>query len=84
MDYEEDRHYFLAQYFRDHYDQALKSYPYINSKIQITRLEVWITNRGAQTQNIRNIVALQDLGEALPENTTLPSRIPDFFNARAV
>ena len=84
LDYEEDRHYFLAQYFRDHYDQALKSYPYINSKIQITRLEVWITNRGAQTQNIRNIVALQDLGEALPENTTLPSRIPDFFNARAV
>jgi len=84
LDYEEDRHYFLAQYFRDHYDQALKSYPYINTKVQITRIEVWITNRGAQTQSIRNIVALQDLGEALPENTTLQNRIPEFFNAEAV
>ncbi|MEK9609494.1 MAG: hypothetical protein VW058_07465, partial [Flavobacteriaceae bacterium] len=30
LDYEEDRHYFLAQYFRDNYDKFLKNYPYIN------------------------------------------------------
>ena len=83
LDYEEDRHFFLAQFFREQYDEALKTYPYINSKAQITRIEVWVTNRGAQTNNIRNIVALQDLGEALPNRTALADRIPDFFTAQA-
>ena len=27
LDYEEDRHYFLAQYFRDNYDKFLQNYP---------------------------------------------------------
>ena len=46
LDYEDNRHFFLAQYFRSHYDQALSNYPYINtSDVQITRLEVWVTNR---------------------------------------
>ena len=60
LDYEEDRHYFLSQYFRDNYDKSLKTYPYINSGVQINRIEVWVTNRGAQTQNVRNIIAIQD------------------------
>ena len=34
------------------------------SKVQITRVEVWVTNRTNRTENIRNIIALQDLGEA--------------------
>jgi len=63
LEYEEYRHYFLAQYFRDHYDNAVKNYPFINSTARITRIEVWKTNRTSQTENIRNIVALQDLGE---------------------
>ncbi|GAA4279886.1 T9SS outer membrane translocon Sov/SprA [Gaetbulibacter aestuarii] len=63
-DYDENRHFFLAQYFRDHYDEALKSYPFINNKgLQITRIEVWVTNRSNRTDNVRNIVGLQDLGE---------------------
>lgn len=63
-EYDENRHFFLAQYFRDNYDKALKDYPYINNRgIQITRIEVWITNRNSSTNNVRNIVALQDLGE---------------------
>ncbi len=64
LDYDENRHFFLAQYFRENYDEALKTYPYINSRIQITRLEVWVTNRSNQTDDVRNIVALQDLGES--------------------
>ena len=34
------RHFFLSQYFRDTYDEALlKTYPYINNKgLQITRI----------------------------------------------
>ena len=66
LDYDENRHFFLSQYFRDKYDEALLNYPYINSNIQITRIEVWVTNRSTQTENVRNIVALQDLGESDP------------------
>ncbi|WP_410488899.1 cell surface protein SprA [Algibacter sp. L3A6] len=64
-DYDENRHFFLAQYFRDNYDKALKTYPYLDTRgLQITRIEVWITNRSNRTDNVRNIVALQDLGES--------------------
>ena len=64
LDYDENRHFFLGQYFREHYDEALENYPFINSQVQITRIEVWVTNRTNQTQNVRNILALQDLGES--------------------
>ncbi|UKM65760.1 cell surface protein SprA [Flavobacteriaceae bacterium GSB9] len=73
-DYDENRHFFLAQYFRDTYDASLANYPFINNRgLQITRIEVWVTNRSNRTENVRNIVALQDLGEigynqADPEN----------------
>jgi len=64
LDYDENRHFFLAQYFRNRYDEALLNYPWINSQVQITRIEVWVTNRTNQTENIRNIVSFQDLGES--------------------
>lgn len=76
LDYDNDRHFFLSQYFRDKYDASLKSYPLISSRVQITRLEVWVTNKqnrvNTTSNNLRNIIALQDLGEAqltgLPDN----------------
>jgi cell surface protein SprA len=71
LDYDEDRHFFLSQYFRDRYDTALANYPFINTPVEITRVEVWVTNRSAQTQNVRNIVGLQDLGEADPNKTRI-------------
>lgn len=71
LEYDEDRHYFLSHYFRDHYDEALTNYPYIQSQVQITRLEVWVTNTSQQTTNVRNVVALQDLGEAIEDNTRI-------------
>jgi len=86
LDYDEDRHFFLAQYFRDQYDEALSNYPYIRSQVQITRLEVWVTNRSQQTLNVRNVVALQDLGEALEEKTRIGRANGDpagFFNFSA-
>ncbi|MHB1146850.1 MAG: T9SS outer membrane translocon Sov/SprA [Lutibacter sp.] len=67
-DYDENRHFFLSQYFRDHYNTALKDYPLINSAINITKVEVWVTNRNATTIDIRNIVALSDIGEGDPSN----------------
>ncbi len=62
--YDENRHFFLAQYFREHYDSALKNYPFVDSPVQITRVEVWITNRNSDPRDVRNIVAIQDLGES--------------------
>ncbi len=64
MQYDENRHFFLAQYFRDHYEEALKTLPVINSPIQITRIEVWVTNSTGVTQNTRDVVAFMDLGES--------------------
>lgn len=63
-DYDENRHFFLAQYFRNNYDKSLLRYPFIENNIQITRIEVWVTNRSNQTDNVRNVVAFQDLGES--------------------
>lgn len=71
LDYEEDKHFFLSQYFRDNYDEALVSYPYRNTMVQITRIEVWVTNRSQQTLNVRNVVAIQDLGESISEKTRI-------------
>lgn len=67
LDYDNDRHFFLSQYFRNKYDASLRNYPLIDSRVQVTRLEVWVTNKqnrvAANNNNLRNIVALQDLGE---------------------
>jgi cell surface protein SprA len=68
LDYDADRHFFLSQYFRNLYDRSLAKYPVIDSRVQITRMEVWVTNRqnrvSTTDNNLRNIVALQDLGES--------------------
>ncbi|OIQ21839.1 MAG: cell surface protein SprA [Flavobacterium sp. MedPE-SWcel] len=68
LDYDADRHFFLSQYFRNQYDYAMRSYPLISSRVQITRMEVWVTNRqnriNATENNSRNIIAIQDLGES--------------------
>ena len=63
-DYEENRHFFLAQYFRDRYDDAMKTLPNLTTGVKINRVEVWVTNKTGTTSNTRNIVALTDLGES--------------------
>lgn len=83
QDYDADKHFFLAHYFRDNYDSALENYPYIRSQVQVTRIEVWVTNRSQQTLNIRNVVAIQDLGEARNDRTRIGQNngVPaGFFN----
>lgn len=90
LDYDADRHFFLSQYFRENYDRSLRNYPFIDSRVQITRIEVWITNRqnrvNTTNNNLRNIVALQDLGESqltgFTENQVVVRNpiTPGFFN----
>jgi len=63
-DYEAYKHYFLSHFFRDIYEKALSNTPIINSSVNITRVEVWITNTNFSTDENRNIIAFQDLGES--------------------
>ncbi|WP_035651483.1 cell surface protein SprA [Flavobacterium sp. ASV13] len=89
LDYDNDRHFFLSQFFRDRYDASLKSYPVINSRVQVTRIEVWVTNKqnrvSTTSNNLRNVIALQDLGEGplsdVPDNEVVViSSTAGFFN----
>ena len=75
-EYEENKHYFLAHYFRNEFKTALKELPLVASNVNILKMEVWVTNIGAAVTENRNIVAFQDLGENDPYNTNVLSGIP--------
>lgn len=70
-EYEENRHYFISQYFYEHYNSAMATLPTPNTNIKIIRMEVWRTNVGAAVTNNRNIVALTDLGENSPSSSRI-------------
>ena len=82
-DYEENRHFLLAQYFRNNYNAVLANLPAVTARVQILQMEVWVTNRNGSTTDTRDIVGLMDLGENTPFNTniqqykTLPNGLPD-------
>ncbi len=65
-EYDENKHFFLGQFFRDHYNQYLETLPLVGSPIVITKIEVWRTTIGAATNENRNIIAFTDLGESNP------------------
>jgi cell surface protein SprA len=62
-EYDENRHFFLAHYFRDTYDQNMAHLPLIASGVEITKIEVWVTNKRGTYDNARNVVAFMDLAE---------------------
>lgn len=66
--YEANKHYFLNYYHREHYDEAMTTMPIVNSAVNITKIEVWVTNRINKTENTRNIIAFTDLGETKAVN----------------
>ena len=61
--YEENRHFFLSQFFRDKYDAGMRTLPNLMTGVKINRVEIWVTNKTGRTDNTRSIVALTDLGE---------------------
>lgn len=61
--YDENRHFFLGHYFRDNYDNAMSKLPFVQSAVNITRIEVWITNKKNDYSQSRNIVAFADVAE---------------------
>ena len=62
-DYQANSHFFLSQWFRDNYDSFASRLPYVSSGVQITRIEVWVTNKNSTYNQSRNLVAFMDLGE---------------------
>lgn len=84
LDYEENRHFFIGQYFREdiigddgkqsnRFNKALETLPIVTSNINITKIEVWVTNIGAAITENRNIIAFLDLGESNPYEQALNS-----------
>ncbi|MCA5003955.1 T9SS outer membrane translocon Sov/SprA [Sphingobacterium bovistauri] len=68
--YEANQHYFIAHYFRENYNKSLQNASFINSPIQITAIELWVSNRSNKTESSRDILALIDLAE---KNTFNPN-----------
>ena len=62
--YDANRHFFLAHFFRDNYDQFASKLPIVTSGVQITRVEVWVTNKSGNFNQSRSLVAFMDLGES--------------------
>lgn len=67
-DYEDNRHYLLAQHFREKYNSTMSNLPVVGSQVQVQRLEVWVTNKTGATTDARDVVGFMDLGEARPYN----------------
>ncbi|MCL6523360.1 MAG: cell surface protein SprA [Thermoflavifilum sp.] len=71
--YMENQHFLLAQYFHDHFAEAMSDLPVVKSQVYITRIEVWVTNKSGATTNAREVVGLMDLGEYQPFNPNIHS-----------
>ncbi|MBL7927190.1 MAG: cell surface protein SprA [Bacteroidia bacterium] len=84
--YEANRHFFLGQYFRNRYDEALKNAPQITSPVIITKCEVWVVKPGLT--DTRSLIGFADLGEDVPlsqspivqsPNPIIPGALPNNF-----
>ena len=67
-EYEENKHYFLSQYFRDTYESSLSTPPLISSRAIISKVEVWVSNVNSSVENTKNIIGFMDLGEGTQTN----------------
>jgi cell surface protein SprA len=72
-DYEENRHFLMAQFFKNNFNKSMKNLPIVNSMAQIQRIEVWVTNRNGANTDVRDIVGFMDLGEPSPYNPLIQS-----------
>lgn len=71
-DYDANNNFLLAHHFRENFNSSMALLPNILPEDNITRLEVWVTNRVLTNPELRDIVALSDLGEARLENLNNP------------
>lgn len=61
--YEQNKHYFLGHYFRNHYDEWMGTLPVISTPIIITKVEIYLLGVNGSAEQTRNVVAFEDLGE---------------------
>lgn len=78
-DYDKNRYFFLGHYFRDTYDYNASKLPYVLSGVNITRIEVWVTNQRGTYNEARHLVGFMDMGENkhLQNNHWVPVVSPD-------
>ncbi len=79
--YEANRHFFLSKYFYDIYDQALSHLPLVLSGVEITKIQVWVTNKQGRFDDSRDVLALVDLGE-IDRNIFAPGVVHGVAGAR--
>lgn len=79
--YDDNRHFFLSQFFRDNFETWLSTLPQITSGVNITRVEVYLINRTVDTQTLRNVVGFMDMGESdkIYRQDILTSTVPNGF-----
>ncbi|MEQ8301924.1 MAG: cell surface protein SprA [Cyclobacteriaceae bacterium] len=77
--YDENRHFFLGQFFRDNFEGWLSTLPQVTSGVNIVRVEVYLLNRQNDTQTLRNVVGLMDMGESdkIYRNDLLTATVPN-------
>jgi cell surface protein SprA len=87
-EYDENRHFFLTHYNREHFEEALSELPVIKTLFKIQNIQVWVTDTRNATENIRDIVAIADLGETRrTTNTTAelqPPAVPVYTDNKGV
>ncbi|MFT7602786.1 MAG: cell surface protein SprA, partial [Saprospiraceae bacterium] len=64
-EYDENRHFFLTHYNRQTFEKSLVNMPQVNTLFKVNRIEVWVTNERNDPNNVRDIVALADIGESI-------------------
>jgi len=89
--YDENRHFFLSHYNRAVFEDNLEGLPQITSLFRVSEIQVWITNDRNETINVRDIVAVADLGESTRITNDNPlyqlpptPRHPDIFGQNAL
>lgn len=75
-EYDENRHFFLTHYNRENFEEALSELPQIKTLFTIQNIQVWVTDTRGATENIRDIVAIADLGETRRTTNTNPDLQP--------
>ncbi len=75
-EYDENRHFFLTHYNRNNYEEILAELPDLRTLFTIQNLQVWVTDTRNATENIRDIIAIADLGEPRRVTNTTPGMQP--------
>lgn len=80
-EYDQNRHFFISHFNRNSYEAALGNLPQITTPFRVTKIQVWITNDRNETDGLRNIIALADLGVGDEENLTNPGAVSPSMTA---